>query len=151
MPKNIFEWDPKKMSVNEPTIDLQHRELLNQLNVILCGLYTGVDHKIVEKSILFLNDWIEAHKVYEENYMFENKYPGLEDHIKKHNLFREKFTEFKRRFDEGFDPTNLIIEIEQYLGDWLFQHILKEDQKYAIYIANKNKENKENEYKLEDE
>jgi hemerythrin len=131
---NIFEWTPS-MSVNEVKIDLQHKQLLNQVNVVLSELLNKLDNDTVKKAVDFLSNYIETHLKFEEEYMVANSYPNFDMHKQAHTDFIVHYEEFKKRFEGGADQNELALEIEQYIGNWWVHHIGEVDHKYAEYIA----------------
>ena len=137
--KYTFEWTPA-ISVGDAKIDGQHQKLLGQVNTLLSYIISEKNDAIITEAISFLDKYINDHLTYEEFYMEEHKYPGLEEHKKYHGDFIEKYLDFKNRHDAGVSPESLALEIEEYIGNWWLNHIGKEDHKYAEYI--KEHENK---------
>ena len=128
-----FKWT-KEMSVGEEHIDHQHQRLLEQLNKVIDAIVFGATPKEVFEAVDFFNKYFREHFSYEEKYMQENNYPGLEEHKNKHEDFVKKYFIFKDKLDRGDDSGELIMEIETYLGQWWIEHIGKEDQKYHHFI-----------------
>lgn len=125
------------MSVNEIKIDLQHRQLLNQVNVVLSELVNIIEPESVKKAVDFLSSYTETHLKYEEEYMLANSYPEYEQHKMAHVDFVNHYNEFKKKFEGGANPNELALEIEQYIGNWWLHHIGEVDKKYAEYISAK--------------
>ena len=136
MEYNIFVWKPE-MSVNEIKIDFQHRQLLNQVNIVLSELINRIEPAAVKRAVDFLSEYINSHLKYEEEYMLANSYPDLPIHRSAHQDFITHYEEFKNRFEGGANPNELAMEIEQYIGNWWIHHIGEIDKKYAEYIASK--------------
>jgi hemerythrin len=134
--KNIFEWS-EAMSVNDPVLDGQHKEVISQLNGILDKLSGEINREDVKKFLDFMFEYISKHKAYEEDYMEKNNYPDLKWHKKEHEFFNKQYLAFRKSFDEGINPSVLIMEIEKYLGGWLFNHVMTADKKYADFMREK--------------
>lgn len=138
-----IEWQPA-MSVGEATIDSQHKTLLDQFNKLVKELSSGIDLRPVREILHFLNEYIDKHFSYEEKYMEENNYPGLETHKKIHQGFVKFFQDFNKEFQSlytseklGFaELKKLLNKARKYLGEWFVNHILGDDRKYADYIEN---------------
>jgi len=132
----------QEMSVYDEKIDNQHKRLLNQLNDLKKELSSGVDIDPLRKIIDFFGKYAKEHLDYEEVYMKEHSFPGLEKHKKIHDSFRKYFEDFQKKFHAVYSSSSfsakdikvLLIEAEKFLADWWINHILKEDHKYAVYI-----------------
>lgn len=128
-----FEWT-EEMSVGESTIDAQHQKLLSQVNKIIDAMAYGVTSEEVTETLAFFEKYIEEHLSYEENYMRQNNFFDLENHKKRHESFREKYADFKQKIDAGLTPSNALIEMEEFLGQWWIEHIGHEDRKYYLAL-----------------
>ncbi|HLC87014.1 MAG TPA: bacteriohemerythrin [Candidatus Nanoarchaeia archaeon] len=138
-----IEW-AQEMSVGDETIDNQHKRLLSQLNEMKEELssWGGVDVDPIRRTIDFFEKYAYEHLDYEEEYMKEHNYPGLDKHKKIHDSFRKYFEDFKQKFSTMYTSGSLftgyikalLTEAEEFLADWWINHILKEDHKYAVYI-----------------
>jgi hemerythrin len=131
--KYLFEWTPA-ISVNDNIIDGQHQRLLGQVNTLLSYIISEKNDAIVIDSVTFLDQYINEHFAYEEEYMREHKYPEIENHIKYHKNFIEHYKKFKEKLLSGVSRESLALEIEQYIGNWWLTHIGVEDHKYAEFI-----------------
>jgi len=133
-----FIWT-EDMSVGEIAIDGQHKRLLGAVNDLIDGIVNGINDSKLAETIDFLDNYIYSHLEYEEKYMSEIDFPGLEEHSKIHKDFIEKYNEFKRKIEGDFDSTTLAMEIETYIGNWWLEHIGIEDKKYYIYLLEQNR------------
>ena len=78
-----------------------------------------------------LRDYSESHFSIEERYMIELDYPGREQHIKAHNLFR---LEVEQLLSKG-EPDALFREIiATFLTRWLTSHVFGTDKKLEAFI-----------------
>ena len=124
-----FEWN-ESMSVDEPTIDAQHKRLLAQVNKVIEAMLFGIASKEVNEAISFFDTYINEHLAYEEEYMRRRGYLDLEKHKQKHQDFRKKYAEFNEKLKGGKTSSELLIEMEEFLGNWWLGHIGYEDKKY---------------------
>src|ERR1035437_3012954 len=131
--KYLFEWTPA-ISVEDMKIDAQHQRLLGEVNNLLSYVVSGKDEKIVDDSVAFLDEYITDHLAYEEEYMAKHKYPDIEKHIEYHKDFIVRYELFKHKLNDGVSRESLVLEIEQYIGNWWLNHIGIADKKYAEYI-----------------
>lgn len=137
------EWTPA-LSVGEETIDGQHRKLIDEINKIIdaiASLNVGMGH--LRQTIHFLYTYMTEHFAYEEKYMAEHGYPGLEGHRKTHADFVQFYRDFQADLKEKMTSGNfssvevnmLLEKAKKHLLDWLIQHIQGVDRQYAKYIA----------------
>lgn len=138
----------KSMSVGEETIDGQHKNLLNQIDIIRQVISTSeINMGLLRESIHFLYLYIKNHLSYEEKYMQENNYPDFQKHKKIHENFIKFYDDFEKELRDksrskdfsSIDLKEFMIKIEKYLADWWINHIITIDQKYAKYIKTHSK------------
>jgi len=141
-----IKWVPQ-MSVNEPTIDKQHKQILDQIRIM--DEKADVDNLLpsVRECISFLNKYIKEHLAYEEKYMKNNNYPNLNEHNKIHQGFRDYYEKFNEelsvRLAKEFNVKKLVKDYfkksQKFLANWWVNHINVVDQKYADFISGKGK------------
>lgn len=103
--KKIFELINKTYYIDQMN-DIEYQKLLNELNI-----YANNHFKLEEK-------------------LFEiTKYPGTMTHLQEHNNFREKIKQWNEKSKSVFE-----FELFDFLVDWLIEHILHVDMKYASFI-----------------
>jgi len=138
----------KQMSVEEPNIDAQHHKLIEGVNMLLEATKSEESIKKIREIIHFMDNYVNTHFAYEENYMAKIKYPKLELHKKIHQSFIEYYLEFKKRLSRELTDKDsselvsdkvirMISEAREYVGSWLKNHMLGDDQGFHIY-AKKN-------------
>lgn len=130
-----FEWTPA-MSVNNDVIDAQHKELFSKINTLLEAMIEEDAEDMVEDMVYFFKHYMEEHLRYEENFLADIGYPETAEHAAAHGAFVDKYYEFKKRLDQADDKNKMVMEIENFMGTWLTEHIQVEDQKFGIYIKN---------------
>lgn len=142
-----IKWKPA-MGVGEKIIDSQHKALLDHINKLIKELSPiSIDLRPVRETLHFLSEYANKHFSYEERYMQKNNYIGLNAHKKLHQIFIQFFESFKEEFKSIYTSDNinsiklkgLLNKAKTYLGEWLVNHILTEDQKYAKYIKTHSK------------
>ena len=82
-----------------------------------------------------LDYYSEVHFAYEEAYMEEIGFEGMEAHKRQHEAFRKKIQEFISRVPLLSLATQdaMCGEVFEYLQEWWKVHIICEDMKYAEY------------------
>lgn len=147
-PTKPLEWIPA-MSVEEKTIDSQHKKLISQTNKLSKQIEEGKELDTLRDTVHFLYKYTGEHFKYEEGYMLKNGYPKLKEHQKEHVNFIKFFDKFKSDFEKSYrsekknirdDVKKLCDKSKKFLGEWLVKHTLGMDQEYHSYISNKGKE-----------
>lgn len=134
-----FKWTPE-MSVHNDILDAQHKELFERINILLNAIIEDKGEDVLDSTVEFFEKYMNEHLIYEENYLREINYPQLQEHQEQHLIFANKYTELKEKMNEdSVNKAQLAFEIENFMGSWLTNHLLTEDQKYAKYIQQINK------------
>ena len=128
-----FEWTPS-LSVNEATIDEQHKNLIKQIND-LARVAKEDSESGIKKTIQFMDKYINEHFSYEEKYMKEHKYPRLDQHKEIHKQFIHMYNDYKEDLKKKGSSLELLLKIHLYLGDWWINHIAKIDHDYYVFIS----------------
>lgn len=129
-----FEWTPA-MSVGEQMIDSQHQRLLGQVNTLIDAMVFGSASTEVTTALDFLEQYINEHLSYEEEYMERRGFRDLTEHKAKHAEFRNKYAAFKAKLDAGETPDTVLVGIEEFLGQWWIDHIGHEDHAYFLALG----------------
>lgn len=129
----------EQYSVGVKEIDEQHQHFFEMANeVVDVAKKTGVSVNELLFKITNLRNYAVYHLLTEENIFNRYHYPEAQEHINTHNIYREKMKEFIAKVEkEGADTKELALKIAQFAGDWLSQHILVMDQKYANFMHEK--------------
>jgi|TARA_Y100000310_G_C20250843_1_gene609001 hemerythrin len=136
-----------KISVYNKKIDNQHKKLLNTINNLRKEFSFGVDIRPIRQIVDFLGKYASEHLDYEEGYMKEHNFPGLARHKEIHDKFRKYYKDFKQKLQVACSSPTIsaknmrimLTEAEKFLVEWWTNHLLKEDQKYAVYIKSHSK------------
>ncbi len=135
----IFIWTDD-LSVDNEIIDTQHKALLKKLGVLSFALKTGEGIDKLQDTLDFLEKYVVEHFDYEEQYMFENEYPLLEEHKKIHAQAKIVFKDMILKFYQpNIDKITLAAEVEEYMRIWWIDHIRNVDGKYAQYIRERRR------------
>lgn len=133
MPKYIW---TEKYTVGVKEIDQQHQHFFEIANDII-EIAEREDVPVSELlfKITNLTNYAVYHLLTEENIFKRYIYPDAPAHISAHNAYREKMKEFVAEVEkEGIDTKKLAIDIAQFAGDWLSNHIIVMDQKYTGFM-----------------
>jgi len=133
-----FKWkDRYKLGIEE--IDRQHKNLFDIGARVyeLAMLQDSYDHYDEIMSVLNeLLDYTKYHFTYEEDLIKKYGYDGLEEQQKGHAFYVEKIKSIASE-DIDSDQYKTIVELVDFLSEWISSHILLADRKYAIYFKEK--------------
>lgn len=127
-------WEDK-YSVNVAVIDEQHQKLFEILNTLFDASAAGKTQEVIAAIIKDIGDYAVYHFSTEETLMKSYDFPGLVEHKREHDAFREKVTKFHDALAKK--KATLTLEIETFLIDWLDHHVLDLDRKYGPFLNEK--------------
>jgi hemerythrin len=133
---SIFTWDDA-YSVNVPEIDAQHRGLVDLINTLHLVLTTEDDSgRLVEakaRTIEALVEYGNKHFQSEDDFMRAMNFPDLEEHRREHQIFVATVNEYREELTTVHAVRTT--QVMKIMTDWLHDHLLTKDQKYAEYAA----------------
>jgi len=127
----LFAWRDE-YSVKIPSIDAQHRRLVDLLNDLHAGMLSGASRETLAPVLDGLVDYAVKHFAYEEGLFAEHGYPRAPLHIAQHQRFVEQVTTFRGK--HAAREANLRMEVMVFLKDWMIQHILGSDRDYSEHM-----------------
>lgn len=134
-----FKWKESYcLNINE--IDNQHKRLLEIGDEVydIAILDDGYDHYDEIMTVLDkLLEYIEYHFNYEENMLKKYNYEELHDQEEEHSFYIHKVKLIASREDIDDNQRETILEILDFLAQWITSHIMVSDRKYAIYLKEK--------------
>ncbi|MEK7635408.1 MAG: bacteriohemerythrin [Patescibacteria group bacterium] len=133
-----YKW-VEKYSVGVEELDAQHQHYFEIVSEVI--KMTGQE-KIVLNDLLVKIDDLNNYSIYhfttEENLFKHYAYPDAEEHIAAHNTYEEKMDTFIADANrEGADTKKIVLEIAEFAGSWLVNHIMVIDQKYIKFMHEK--------------
>jgi hemerythrin-like metal-binding protein len=130
-----FNWTVE-FSVNNEFIDGQHKMIFQYANNLYDSIQTGKSKEVVDDLISKLFDYSQTHFADEEKLMRECNYTDLANHLAEHEKFIAKVNDYRSNFNLASRMT--AIDIMNFLKEWLTNHVLVIDKKYAPFIKSKN-------------
>lgn len=121
-----FEWS-ENLSVGDPAMDAQHRQLIGLLNEFARFANPGVAFD----TIMRMFNYAAVHFQEEEELLSRAGYPELAQQKREHQLFLAKTTEFSA---QSLSDPDLYVKLATYLSAWLLHHIMEEDMKYKPFV-----------------
>jgi hemerythrin len=130
----IFEWSDR-FSVRVREIDEQHEQLVAMINRLHDAMVANKGRELQQEIVRDMVAYTDFHFATEEKYMRSFGYAGYFEHKTEHEQFSAEAAELKARVDRG--GLVLSLEVMTVLKEWLQNHILGTDMKYAgLFNAN---------------
>ncbi|NLM12155.1 MAG: hemerythrin family protein [Epulopiscium sp.] len=127
-----FEWK-ERYSLNIPEIDEQHQKLfeIGHRAFEIAMLNDGYDHYDEIMDIVDeLLDYTSYHFDYEEKLFEKYHYSKLLNHCNEHNFYIDKIARISGDKVDA-DQQKAILNILDFLSEWISNHILISDRQYA--------------------
>jgi hemerythrin len=125
-------WD-SGFSVGIPALDEQHKRLVGMINTMIQAHDAGVDSEVVSEVLDEMTRYAAEHFASEEALMQEHGFPCFDEHKEKHVSFRRDVAQLC--FDATTGKTAVPEDILRFLRDWLVDHILYCDMRYAQFLG----------------
>jgi hemerythrin-like metal-binding protein len=116
-------------SVNEELLDNHHRQLFSILNTVYENVMNSLEVCSVLPLIDELLEYTRSHFTVEEQHMKDKGYQVIDIHISKHREFTNTIEAMKTHYNGN--NLEAAQELMVVLGEWLLQHVLKDDMKYS--------------------
>lgn len=124
--------DSNEYMTGIPLIDNQHKQYFELVNKLIDTHNKGdMDKATLNKYIKEVFSYAEEHFDAEEYLMRSIKYPLYEEHLAKHNEFRDKADEFLAGIEEEIDINDYVNNLCEWLVDWFKTQVLNDDVKLA--------------------
>lgn len=129
-----IEWN-NSYSVKIMEIDNQHKKLVQMINELHEAMSKGKSKDILSPLLDNLASYTIEHFSLEEYYMDKFQYNNASIHKKEHLDFISKVKTYQENLKDG--KFLLSVQIMNFLRDWLLNHIMGTDQKYAQFFIEK--------------
>ena len=127
----FLQWDTKYvLGVDE--VDRQHEHLFGLLNKMHAAVAGGAEQSAVSDILDELITYTVEHFETEENMFDQHHYPEYEEHRDEHNELTAQVLDLRKEFRAG--SATVSFEILEFLSDWLTDHTLRSDQKFATFL-----------------
>jgi len=122
-------------SVNISEIDSQHKKLIELINQLHEAMRVGKGKDILGKILGELVNYTVYHFGTEEKLFNKYGYHEFVKHKKQHDDLTGQVRDTADKFGKG---DNIItVEVMNFLKNWLNDHILASDKKYAPFLNSK--------------
>jgi len=115
-------------------IDIQHKFLFEAINS-LADFHKNRGN--LWSVMCNLQEYASVHFQTEEEYMTKYSYPEIEEHIKEHRLFSERYVALKKELIEKGMTDEFLGKLRNFLAGWIVAHYTDIDIKMANFIKSK--------------
>ena len=131
----LIKWT-EKYSVGMDEIDNQHKGLVIIIKEVFNLMSEGQAKNKLNEIFDHLTDYTKKHFYTEEKMMIKYAYSSYDEHVEEHSKFIDKLESLKSEFKDG--KVTISLEVLSLLKDWLLNHILISDKKYAPILEQEN-------------
>lgn len=130
----LFVWDAK-YTLNIAEIDRQHQNLFALFNELYEAMQEGHGNDVVGHVLDSVLDYTNYHFAYEEKLLGQYGYPDEAPHRAEHAKLGEQARLLVQKLQAG--QNHVAMATLKFLCDWLNNHILGSDRKYAAFLIEK--------------
>jgi hemerythrin len=130
------EWTPD-LAVGIGTIDGQHRELFDRITKLVDAIKASTCKYTIGGTLDFLEEYVVQHFADEQAMMLKYGYPGYEAHKAQHEAFKRDFALLREEFKDESSNYNRSALTNQFVVDWILNHINKVDKLFGEYLREK--------------
>jgi hemerythrin len=128
-----YTWTPD-LETGNPLIDSQHKQLIQALNDLLNACMSGKGKETLHSTLDFLASYTVKHFGDEEKLQIQHQYPDYQNHKKLHLAFVSFVNDLAAKLKTQGPTTLLVGQVTTGVGDWLVNHIKREDLRVANHI-----------------
>jgi hemerythrin len=129
-----FEWN-ESLKTGIPTIDAQHRELVQAVNDLADAIEHGQGKRALKQLLSFMQYYAEWHFSHEESVAEAHHCPVSEVNRQAHIQFVQIFQDLQQRYRASQADEGVALEVHQRLADWLVNHILRVDKQIGDHVC----------------
>jgi len=129
-----IQWD-QKLSVGIAQIDMQHKKLVGMINDMYQAMSQGKGNEALASVLKDLIAYTRTHFAAEEKLMQTHGYPDFAAHKTQHDQLTKQVMDLQADFNA--QKVAISTKTAAFLKDWLVNHIMGTDKKYAPYLQGK--------------
>ena len=131
--EQLLRWH-EEYSVSVSDMDAHHKKMFSISSKVLQAIALG-DCKVGERAFAVLVEYAAEHFAEEEEMLRRQGYPGYQQHKRLHDRLMENIIQINQ--DMQANDFQSCDDLGVFLKEWVLNHILTEDQKYARFLENK--------------
>ncbi len=123
----VIQWNDAAMATHVPTIDQQHKRLIDLINAVHDTVQKGRGGDELMRQLTFLGEYAQDHFAHEETIMETHRCPVAGKNKEAHARFLRDYQELVQKAHSDGPTPELAVAVKKLLGDWLNSHICKID------------------------
>jgi len=131
----VIEWK-KCYEVGIATFDDEHHALVGVINDLYAALREKRGDEALNHLLISLVEYTQKHFEHEETHMDKYLFPDTEEHKQAHVLLKKRIVDFQQQVSSG--EKGLSPELMGFLREWLLEHIVETDKKFATFLLSKS-------------
>ena len=129
MPEDHFvSWKPR-YSVHIDAIDRQHQTLVALIRQLQEAMWEARGRAFQNTLVDQLAAYTREHFLFEEDMLSKLGYEALAEHVEQHRTLTSQVCELQQKLHDNVAISNASLML--FLRNWLTDHIMRHDQKYA--------------------
>ena len=129
----------KDLLIGIERIDNQHKTLIDYTNNLISIGSKAANQEEIEKSLVFLGNYVVKHFADEEAFQIEIGYPQYDRHRKLHMEFIEVYRVFVDNYKKNGHSPKFITVFKNTVVAWVAKHVMVEDRNIGKYYRSKLK------------
>lgn len=134
MPQTLWR---EEMCLNYPPLDKEHEKFLKTVSKAGPAAL-GDDLAAMENVFKGCYEYVRDHFPHEEDIMERVDFPGIEDHVRSHQMFIKNISEFRMRFEQASSlemKRRVAIQAAEFLEVWFVGHLMSRDRLLKPYLT----------------
>ncbi|MFA6280150.1 MAG: bacteriohemerythrin [Bdellovibrionales bacterium] len=127
----LMEWTDK-FKLGIPSIDAQHRRLVDMLNELYAGFRAGTAKQVMGPILDELINYTATHFKHEEKFFESTHYAETPQHKREHEKLVKTVLDVQAKYKSG--QAVLSQDVMVFLRSWLTDHILGTDKRYVKHF-----------------
>lgn len=127
----FIDWLPN-YDIGHKTIDEQHKHLVGMVNKLHDSISRNKIDIAVAEVLKEIVEYTQYHFDAEERVMHESGFPAVKNHMVLHRNLIHGVAGKLAKLNRGEQVS--VFEMMAFLREWLVNHILKEDKKFAAHL-----------------
>lgn len=122
------------LRIGVPLIDLQHKQLLDQMDRLIDEMKNKKDPQQIKSILGFLDNYVNNHFDYEESCMNLYKCPVGCQNKDAHAKFKKTLAEVHQQINQNRSLDMIASRVQNELLSWFVNHIKAIDTKLNAYV-----------------
>ncbi len=130
----LYQWTDA-LKTDNAKIDSDHKMIIEKAQELGNAMADGKGKEYVTETVDFLQEYVKKHFLEEEMIQKSTNYPEFELHKKNHSYFISQLDQLAKKIRHNPSSTVNVLELNQLISGWFFNHIKKLDMDVAKHIT----------------